>query len=173
MKNWKAIIILSFVFLSSCAGMPDKYPHDFGLVLEWDTGALPPEYHYQYTVTIGPGPQGEFTYHPGYEENAPLAWITPLYVTETDLQSLYTFLNDNNVLRNRWDSGQPLLGGQSTRIIINALGQQFVVPSISEVSQKERDLVEKTIESIRARVSESIWSEMERRQAEYESSFYE
>jgi hypothetical protein len=173
MKKWMNIIILSLVFLSSCAGMPDNYPKDFSLVLEWDTGALPPEYHYQYTITIGPGPQGEFIYHPGYEENPSLEWITKFEVDESDLQSLYTNLKDNNILRNRWESSQPLLGGQGTRIIIDALGQQYVVPSISEVNPKDRDLIEQTIELIRAFVPEHIWSEMERRQAAYESSFYE
>lgn len=171
MKNYLFLIVILLVFLSSCSRMPDNYPQDFSLVLEWDTGALPPEYHYQYTITIGPGPQGEFSYHPGYEYNASLAWTTPLEITEVDLQSLYAYLGDNNILRNRWESSQPLLGGQGTRIVIDAFGQQYVVPSVSEVSPKERELVEKTIEMIRTYVPGNIWSEMERRQAEYESSY--
>ena len=173
MKTRMIIILLTLVFLSSCAGMPNNYPADFSLVLDWDTGALPPEYHYQYTVTIGPGPQGEFSYHPGCEENASLAWITPFDVTDTDLQSLFAYLKENNILRNRWESGQPLLGGQGTRIIIDAFGQRYVIPSISEVSTKERELVEQTIELIRTYVPETIWTEMEQQQTDYESSFYD
>lgn len=173
MKTRKTIILLSFIFLSTCAKMPDNYPGDFSLVLEWDTGALPPEYHYQYTITIGPGPQGEFTYHPGYEENTSLAWITSFQIDENDLQSLYSYLKENKVLRNRWESGQPLLGGQGTRIFIDAFNQRYVVPSISEVSTKEWELVEQTIELIRTVVPEYIWTEMEQRQTDYESSFYD
>jgi len=173
MNNRINIIILSLVFMSSCAGMPDNYPGDFSLVLEWDTGALPPEYHYQYTITIGPGPQGEFAYHPGYDENTPLAWITSFEIGENDLQSLYAYLKDNNILRNQWESGQPLLGGHGTRIFIDAFNQRYVIPSISEVSTKERELVEQTIELIRTYVPEFIWTEMEQRQSDYGSSFYE
>jgi hypothetical protein len=153
--------------------MPDTYPKDFSLVLEWDTGALPPEYHYQYTITIGPGPQGEFAYHPGYEENPSLAWITSFEVDENDLQSLYLYLKENNILRNRWETGQPLLGGQGTRVIIDAFDQRYIIPSISEVSTKERELVEQTIELIRTYLPEHIWTEMEQRQTDYESSFYD
>jgi hypothetical protein len=173
MKIWITITLLSFVFLSSCAGMSDTYPGDFSLVLEWDTGALPPEYHYQYTITIGPGPQGEFVYHPGYEVTAESTWITSFEITETDLQSLFDYLKENNILRNQWQSGQPLMGGQGTIITITAFDQQYLVPSVSAVSQSERGLVEQTIEVIRAFVPEHIWTEMEQRQTDYESSFYD
>lgn len=173
MKIRIIIILLSLVVLSSCAGMPDKYPRDFSLVMDWDTGALPPEYHYQYTITIGPGPQGEFAYHPGYEDNASFAWITSFEVGENDLQSLYSYLKEKNILRNQWESGQPLVGGQGTRVIIYAFDQRYLVPSVSEVSPKERDLVDQTIELIRTYVPEHIWTEMEQRQTEYESSFYD
>lgn len=173
LKHWSIFFLILFAFLSSCAAMPDKYPGDFSLVLEWDTGALPPEYHYQYTITIGPGPQGEFVYHPGYEENIPLGWITSFEVGEDDLQSIFDYLKENNILRNRWESGQPLLGGQGTRIIIDAFDQRYLVPGVSEVSPKERELVEQTIEFIRSYVPVHIWSEMEKRQADYESSFYD
>lgn len=172
MKFRIILILLTFVIFSACAGIPDKYPRDFSLVLDWDMGALPPEYHYQYTITIGPGPQGEFAYHPGYEGNSSLDWIIPIEVDEDDLQSLYSYLKVNNILRNQWESGQPLLGGQSAHMIINAFDQHYVVPSISEVSPKERELVEQTIELIRTVVPETIWSEMEQRQKDYESSFY-
>jgi hypothetical protein len=171
MKKLILLFALLLVNFSSCTNMPDKYPEDFSLVLEWDTGALPPQYHYQYAITIGPGPQGEFFYHPGYEGTPENTWITSIEITGSDLQSLFDFLNENKILRNRWQSGQPLLGGQGTSIIITAFDQQYLVPSISEVSQNERELVEQSIEEIKSYVPEAIWAEMNSRQSEYEQNY--
>jgi len=156
---------------ASCSTMPENYPDNFSLVLEWDTGALPPEYHYQYTIAIGPGLQGEFVYHPGYEANADNTWITTFSVSVDDLQSLYDYLRENDVLRKNWQKGMPLLGGQGTSIIITAFDQQYLVPSVSEVSQNERGLVEQTIEEIRSHVPAEVWTEMESKQSDYEQNY--
>jgi hypothetical protein len=163
-------LLLLFCF-TACSTMPEKYPDDFSLVLEWDTGALPPEYHYQYTIAIGPGPQGEFVYHPGYEGSAENTWITSFVVSTDNLQSLFDYLRDNDVLRKNWQKGMPLLGGQGTSIIITVFDQQYLVPSVSEVSQNERGLVEQTIEEIRSYVPAEIWVEMELKQSEYEQNY--
>lgn len=162
--------LLLFCF-TACVTMPEKYPDDFSLVLEWDTGALPPEHHYQYTVALGPGPQGEFVYHPGYEASAENTWITPFLVNIGDLQSLFNYLRENDVLRKNWQKGVPLLGGQGTSIIITAFDQQYLVPGISEVNQNERGLVEQTIEEIRSYVPAEVWAEMELKQSEYERNY--
>lgn len=161
-------LLLLGVLLSSCGKLPEARPSDFSLVLEWDTGALPPEYHYAYTIAIGPGAQGEFTYQPGYEEKDENFWLMPFEISEARLQSLYTWLRDNDLMRRKWNAGQPLLGGQGTAILINAFGAQYLVPSISEINQSDRELVEKAIEEIRACVPAEIWREMEKRQAVYE-----
>lgn len=171
MEKMFLIFILSALLFVSCAAMPDEYPDDFSLVLEWDTGALPPEYHYQYTISIGPGPQGEFVYHPGYEATPENTWITGFEITETGLQLLYDYLKSNNILRGGWASGQPLVGGQSTSILITAFGQQYLVPSVSEVSRNERELIERTIEEIRSYVPDTIWQEMNERQSDYELNY--
>jgi hypothetical protein len=151
--------------------MPEKYPEDFSLVLEWDTGALPPEYHYQYTIAIGPGTQGEFVYHPGYEASPENTWITALMISGDDLQSLFEYLSENNMLRKNWQTGMPLLGGQGTSIMITAFDQQYLVPSVSEVSQNERGLVEQAIEEIKSYVPADVWAEMGSRQSDYEQNF--
>jgi len=171
LKSLFTFSLLLLICFTSCTSMPEKYPDDFSLVLEWDTGALPPEYHYQYTITIGPGPQGEFVYHPGYEASPDNTWITTLSVSIDDLQSLYDYLRENGVLRKNWQKGMPLLGGQGTSIIITAFDQQYLVPSVSEVSQNERELVERTIEEIRSYVPADIWAELDSRQSDYEQNY--
>ena len=172
----KALIIFSLFSLlvfSSCARTSDEYPKDFSLVLDWDTGALPPEYHYQYTISIGPGPQAEFVYHPGYEATAENTWITSFVISEADLQKLFNYLEQKDVLRNRWATGELLVGGQGTSISITAFDQQYLIPGVSEVNREERELIEQLIEEIKSYVPDQIWEEMERRQSEYETSYYD
>ena len=167
-----SIIVLCFAFLlASCVNLPAGYPDDFRLVLEWNTGALPPQYRYQYSVTIGADLQGEFAYHPGYEEESEYKWKKTFNISESQLQSLYTYLRYNNLMRKKWQTGKALIGGQGTSIIITALGVEYQVPSISEIDRSDRELVERTIEEIRMIVPAQIWSEMEARQADYAEKF--
>ncbi len=168
MKAVVVLILSLLVVFSSCARMPDQYPSDFNVVLNWDTGALPPVYHYQYSITIGPGLQGKFVYSHGYIEDNPDAWVTSFDLTSNDLQSLYDYLKQNDIFRNQWKMGQPLLGGQGTGIVITASGKQYQVPSVSEVDSSEWDQIEQAIEEIGSFVPQSIWDEMNARQLTYE-----
>lgn len=171
----KTLWVLYFVILLSvsCGRLPEEYPSDFSLTLDWNTGALPPQYHYQYIIAIGPGPQADFAYQPGYDQGSELAWATSFDITESNLQSLYTYLKDNNLMREKWQSGQPLLGGQGTSIRITAYGKQFQVPSVSAIRQSDRALVESAIEMIRSFVPKEIWDEMDARQSQYENAYGE
>jgi hypothetical protein len=169
MKAQVITFLIVMGVISSCAKIPGQFPEDFNVVLNWDTGALPPQYHYHYKVVIGPGSQGDFVYGPGYEDDNPETWTTSFEVTSDDLQSLYDYLKENNVLRNQWESGQPLLGGQGTRVAVTASGQQYLIPSVSEVSRGERELIEQVIDKIKSFVPQSIWDEMNSRQSAYEN----
>ncbi|HUV15202.1 MAG TPA: hypothetical protein VMW28_01395 [Pelolinea sp.] len=171
MRSILFFVILLLIFSSACGKLPAEYPADFSLTLDWNTGALPPKYHYRTTVTIGPGSQGEFSYHPGYEEESEYIWASSFDLTETQLQALYRYLKENNVMRERWKTGQPLIGGQGTSIIINAYGKEYHVPSVSEINQSDRQLIDTTIEVIRSYVPQEIWNEMDARQAEYDKNY--
>ena len=75
------------------------------------------------------------------------------------------------MLRSKWSTGQPLLGGQGTSLVITASGKEYRVPSVSILTRSEREKVEELIEIIRGYVPKSIWDEMDARQAEFEAGF--
>jgi len=167
------VILSASVFLfSSCSGLPSENPEDFSVVFSWDTGALPPQYHYSYTITIGPGPQGQFVYQPGYDtQDQTNLWVAGFVLTQGQLDSLYESLKGLGIMRSRWNTGAGLVGGSNTDIIITAYGKEYHVPSIAELEEGDRGRVDEAMEDIRGMVPKDIWDEMEARQQAYEQKF--
>ena len=165
-------LFLAVIALSACAKPSAERPSDFSLAFEWDTGALPPQYHYAYVIRFEPDGRGELVYSPGYEPlTQPDAWRAAFTLPPAQMDDLYTLLREGNMLRSDWQTGQPLVGGQGTRISITAEGKTFVVPSVSVLTQSERETVENVMEGIRSFVPAGIWEEMEARQARFEADF--
>lgn len=172
MKTIILAIFAASLALSACARTPAARPDDFSLRLEWDIGALPPQYHYSYTITISPDLIGEFTYQPGYgPEDSGEFWRTEFNLESKDLDALYSMLDEKGMLRSRWATGQPLMGAQGTSLVITASGNEYPVPSVSVLTRSEREKVETVIETIRGLVPKAIWDEMEARQADFEAGF--
>lgn len=172
MKTIILAIFAASLALSACARMPAARPGDFSLTLDWDTGALPPPYHYSYTITISPDLIGEFTYQPGYgPEDSVEIWKTEFNLESKDLEALYSMLDAKGMLRSNWSTGQPLMGGQGTSLVITASGNEYHIPSVSVLTRSERDKVEAVIETIRGLVPQTIWDEMKARQAEFDAGF--
>lgn len=166
------VFLLALIVLSACSKPAAERPPDFSLVFEWDTGALPPQYHYAYVIRIEPDGTGELVYSPGYEPlTQPGAWRAAFTLSPDQMDHLFALLRGGNMLRSDWQTGQPLVGGQGTRISITADGNTYVVPSVSVLSQSERETVEKVMEGIRSFVPAGIWEEMEARQSQFEADF--
>lgn len=174
-------IVLSIIFIigtggimMGCGTIEPQIPDDFSLSFDWNTGALPPKYHYAYLITIGPGPQGEFEYESGYDSSGESRiWITQFALSEDALEELYEYLDNHDIFRTRWKTGRGLIGGSTTSLIITAFGKEYHVPSISELEDADKMLVEEVLEKIREYVPDSIWDEMNDRQTRYEESFEE
>ena len=157
---------------AGCAGGQPAMPDDFGLSLNWNTGALPPQYRYEYVITIGPGAQGELDFLPGYDgASGSERWVVPFEISRAELENVYAYFADNDLLRARWNTGRELIGGSTTSLIVTAFGKEYQIPSISELQGEDKQLVEKAMDAIRAVVPETIWEEMNDRQAEFENNF--
>ncbi|MDO9546327.1 MAG: hypothetical protein Q7J07_06210 [Pelolinea sp.] len=167
------VFIIWFAVLTvGCGGKQSPMPEDFGLSFNWNTGTLPPQYRYEYVITIGPGMQGELDFIPGYEgAQDSERWVTPFEISREELENLYAFIADNDLLRARWNTGRELIGGSTTSLIFTAFGKEYQVPSISELEGKDKQLVESAMDAIRGVVPEMIWEEMNDRQVQYENSF--
>ena len=160
------------VLAVGCGGKQPPMPEDFGLSFNWNTGALPPQYRYEYVITIGPGKQGEFDFVPGYEgAQGSERWVTPFEISSQELESLYTIFAENDLLRERWNTGRQLVGGSTTSLIVSVFGKEYQIPSISELEGEDKQLVEMAMDAICTVVPETIWKEMNNRQVQYENSF--
>ena len=174
MKTKIVVILLSSLLICACGRAPASRPEDFSIKFEWDTGALPPQYHYSFTIAVGSGLSGEFFYQPGYGDEASAdLWQTGFDMKSKDLDALYQFLLDEGMLRSEWATGQPLLGGQGTSLVITTSGKTYQIPSVSGLTQPERSKVEAFIELLRGIVPQSIWDEMDARQEDFEAKFKE
>jgi hypothetical protein len=172
MKTILWVIVSVSLALGACARVPDSRPDDFGLILDWDNGALPPPYHYSYSITIGPVLVGQFSYQPGYApENQVEVWNKEFSLENKDLDALYKILAEKGMLRENWATGQPLLGGQGSNLDITASGKDYHIPSVSMLTRSEREKVEVVFEIIRGYVPQSIWDEIAARQAKFEAGF--
>lgn len=172
MKKFIVILSASIFMFSSCSGLPAETPQDFSLVFSWDTGSLPPQYHYSYTITIGPGPQGQFVYRPGYDEqDRTHMWVADFVLTQGELDTLYASLKDLGMMRTRWNTGAGLVGGSNTEMVITGYGKEYLVPSMSDLKERDRSRVEEAMDVIRGVVPQDIWEEMKARQQVYEQNF--
>lgn len=167
------VFIIGIAILTMCCGAKQSpIPEDFSLTFNWNTGALPPQYRYEYVITIGPGFQGELDFIPGYDgAHGSERWATPFEISSEELENLYAFFTDNDLLRDRWNTGRELIGGSTTSLIITAFGKEYQIPSVSELEGEDKQLVEMAMEAIRGVVPEMIWEEMNDRQAQYENNY--
>jgi len=167
------IVMVAFAVLTiGCGGSLEGRPEDFGLTFYWDTGALPPQYRYQYVITIGPGTQGELDFVPGYEKaQGSERWVTSFEISSEALEGVYSFFTDNGLLRARWKTGRGLIGGSTTSLIVKAFGKETRIPSLSDLMEEDKQLIMGAMDAVREVVPEEIWDEMNARQMEFENNF--
>ena len=166
------LIIGIGIIIMGCEANDLQMPDDFSLSFDWNTGALPPKYRYAYVITIGPGPQGEFEYISGYDSsNESNRWVTSFPLSKEKLGELYSYLENQDILRTRWNTGRGLIGGSTTSLILTAYGKEYQIPSINELKDADKILIEEVMDEIRGYVPDSIWDEMNNRQTRHEESY--
>ena len=147
-------------------------PQDFRIRYEWQAGSLPPPYHYEYTIQIGPAPEGEVEFRPDYSFNDPPVWTERFDVAEQDLTRLHELMADKGIFSKRWQpSEQVLVGGGAQWAEISANGKQYIIPS-----QLDPELTEKMgemYEAIRALVPEATWKKLKVKHKDYEREYLE
>jgi len=179
-------LILGFAFILSACGMQTgatmqdfsvqsgTTPQDFSGILHWNTGALPPQYTYSYTVAIGPGLRGSLEYQPDYgDEGAAYHWKEEFSLSQQDLDDLYATLQELGMLRHEWELGETAEGSPGSGLVITSYGEEYRVPSISQLSRAEMKNVEAAIEAVRIAVPQEIWDEMNSRQENYAMNYEE
>jgi hypothetical protein len=149
------------------AGMT-QHPIDFSLRYEWHAGTMPPPYHHEYIIEIGPGPQGQITFYPDYPGEGVPEWRETFAVTEEDLDRLYGSMVDAGVLRRRWATMRDRpVGGDVEWLDVTADGEAARIPVLPEGGEA----LEPMYGTIRGLVPDEIWERLRARRQEYEDNY--
>jgi hypothetical protein len=147
-------------------------PADFSLEYEWEKGSVPPPHHYEYTIRIGPGSQGEILFLPDYLSNNPPIWRETFNVSDEVSSDLYALMAKKGIFSIDWrQMDPPPVGGSINRLKVTAHGAQFSVPNL--VIQKQSKACSEVYSAIRYVVPETVWAKLMELQKEYKLKYVE
>src|SRR5687768_8853812 len=88
------LLCLLLLFSFGCATSTEMKPRpaDFRVQYHWSEGSLPPPYHSEYTIRLGPGLQGEIEFQPDYPSGDTPIWIETFEIEDEDLEKLYALM---------------------------------------------------------------------------------
>ena len=145
-------------------------PEDFAVRYNWAEGSLPPPYHYEYEIHVGPGENGRIIFCPDYTTEDPPIWIEEFQLDEATLTRLYQLIVENGVQMRDWTVMEDApVGGELEWMEGTANKVHFKVPSAIE----ESEIVEGIYEFLRSLVPERIWTKLMSQQQRYESDYLE
>jgi|WetSurMetagenome_2_1015567.scaffolds.fasta_scaffold229056_2 hypothetical protein len=149
-------------------------PTDFSTQLTWSTGALPPPYHYSYSISCGPGLNGIFLYQNWKNLSQNLKPMEIDFKTSIEsMDGLYVFLKENNFFRDKWEKAAPSIGGSYTIIKISANGKIYEIPPDYELKPEDLKVINEAAIIINSMVPEQTWVKMRELQSEFEKSYGE
>jgi hypothetical protein len=150
---------------------PTNAPADFKVTYEWRAGTMPPPYHYEYTVTVGPGAVGEVRFTPDYPGTGVPVWTEKLEVTPDQVKDLYGVVVSQRLLRNDWrELSSPPVGGSVEWATIEANGNKYTTPSALE--DPDAEAVAPLYEMVRSKiVPEAMWEKLQAERQKYEEDY--
>jgi hypothetical protein len=164
--------LMLFLFAAGCAAMNptpnplDTRPSDFNLVYEWHEGSLPPPYHYEYTITLGPDGQGQIEMLPDYASDRTPHWTETFSVTPAAFDQFYRLLSDKGLFTQRWQAmSDTPVGGGSESLLVTAHGRQISIPPYVILLQTAA--AEDMATATRALVPQSLWDKLNMQREQY------
>jgi hypothetical protein len=173
--SWFVVALVGVIILSAVAlsvvrrerAMVQR-PDDLRVEYHWSAGALPPPYHYEYEVIIGPGAQGEIVFRPDYAQHEAPVWQEAFAVSEADLDALYGLLRRGGVLRGRWRQRPSMaVGGSSEWLHVTAYGERTTVPA----SIHDDGTMAEVYDMVRGLVPAAIWDDLMARRERFELEY--
>lgn len=138
---------------------------DFKVQYSWTAASMPPPYHFEYDVTIGPGLAGSVVYLPDYPGADTPTWSAEFTFTETDLDTLYQLIVRQGGLSHKWrEIRNPPVGGDTSGLYVYANGKTSRVHSLMEEAAR----LEPIYEAITKLVPQEIWDTFAQQRAQYE-----
>jgi hypothetical protein len=141
-------------------------PPDFSVSYEWRAGSMPPPYHYEYSIRIGPGAQGQVVYRPDYPSDEVPTWTEPITVTGQQLADLYALVMDRKLLRENWGKVEnPPVGGSVHWAEITASGKTYEVPG--QLQGFQQNAADTLYEAVKGLVPQETWDALEAKREQY------
>jgi hypothetical protein len=144
-------------------------PRDFTLQYDWCAGSMPPPYHYEYTIRIGPGPQGEIVFYPDYPGQGTPVWMESFDVAEEPLDTLYALVAERMLDREWVEIHDRAVGGSLEWMSGTVDGRRFQVPS----RVKEEEALKPVYAAVKALVPDAIWAKLRTQREQYERDYEE
>ncbi|MEP6775547.1 MAG: hypothetical protein ABJA50_08120 [Chloroflexota bacterium] len=145
-------------------------PADFALIYEYRAGSMPPPYHDEYTVTMGPGPNGNVVYRPDYPSSTTPTWTVPLTVTVAQLDSLYSFLKTHKLLRTNWrTTSVPSVGGSVRWATYTAGGVAYEIPADLDLTETDPSALYDYVSQ--ELVPQSVWTSLNEQRTRYQDNY--
>ena len=128
---------------------------------------MPPPYHYEYTIRIGPGLQGEVIFYPDYPGQDTPVWTEPFEVSEAVLEALYGLVSEHVLGRELAKMEDGPVGGSLEWMSGTVDGEPLRVPA--QVEDSER--VAPVYAAIKELVPRDIWDSLLARREQYERDY--
>jgi hypothetical protein len=169
MKKWNILptLIIIGTLATACQApiLTSKpsvaFPADLKITYGWNTGALPPKYHYSYEIVIQADGSGQFIYQQSYAgEGAPMPSVSVFTVPNEKINQLYQLLLTKKILRTEWAKNEPLIGGSSSDMQIVAEGKTFSIPNDTVMINQDRSDSAEVYDFIKTLVPVSIWDDL-------------
>lgn len=141
-------------------------PPDFILHYFWSGPTVRPPYHFEYTITIGPGLHGDVSYIPDYPNHNPPKWQESFPVPQAALEKFYALMLAKNAFRPAWQQ-QSLhtVGGEQAWLDAAAGEQHASIPA--GLAANDSAQAQPLYDAIHALAPEAVWDKLEGRRQEY------
>ena len=145
-------------------------PADFKVQYEWQAGTVPPPFHDEYTIRLGPDPSGEIIYSPDYPNHNPPVWRETFPFSEDDLTHLFGLIVEKRVLTRQWlPAKRRRVGGSQEWLDVTAEGTRVSIPS--ELEEQDAQAMQPVYDRIRALVPQDLWKSLEARRQTYQEGY--
>ena len=146
-----------------------KIPDDFSIQYRWREGSVPPPDHYEYTIHLGPGGEGELVFYPDYPMYNPPNWSEQFQIDKATLERLYRLMEERGIFSRSWTESDEATGGALESVRIRADGMEFTVPGGIE----EAEDVKEVYRFIRSTVPEKIWDTIMSRREKFVREYHQ
>lgn len=144
---------------------------DFSLRYHWSESALPPPYHYEYTIHLGPGSQGLIEFWPDYPNPGTPVWTETFELKDENLEELYVLLQAKELLGERTRQDQdPPPGAPANDLYVTIEGRQIALSSYN-TDQNEAEVITQVYEVVKAQVPEPLWAKLKAQYEQYKLEF--